>query len=65
MTIIGLVRMRYPGGDPENGPAYPQRWTGSQWECAKHDWRECENFEDSETGEVAKFTACARCGEYE
>lgn len=32
----GALKMRYPGGDPENGRAYMQRWTGTEWECAFH-----------------------------
>lgn len=32
---IGMVVKRYPGGDPENGPAYAQRYLGDdKWECA-------------------------------
>jgi hypothetical protein len=33
---IGAVKMRYPDGDPENGPAYMQRWDGNEWSCAWH-----------------------------
>jgi len=32
----GAVKMRYPGGDPENGPAYMQQWTGEVWQCLVH-----------------------------
>ena len=32
----GAVKMRYPSGDPENGPAYMQRWDGENWSCAWH-----------------------------
>jgi ribosomal protein S27E len=32
----GAVKMRYPGNDPENGPAYLQRWDGENWDCAWH-----------------------------
>jgi hypothetical protein len=32
----GAVKMRYPNGDPENGPAYMQQWTGEKWICHVH-----------------------------
>ena len=32
----GAKRMAYPGGDPENGPAYMQQWTGTEWICYVH-----------------------------
>ena len=32
----GAKRMAYPGGDPENGPAYMQQWTGQEWICYVH-----------------------------
>lgn len=32
----GAKRMRYPGNDPENGPAYMQQWTGAEWICFVH-----------------------------
>jgi nitrite reductase/ring-hydroxylating ferredoxin subunit len=43
----GAVKMRYPSGDPENGPAYMQRWDGKEWSCA---WHKPEY--DYENGEV-------------
>lgn len=63
MPKIGDVVMRYPGGDPENGPAYRQRWNGKQWECAKHDFILCEEV-DEETGVDYSYTACKHCGGY-
>jgi DNA-directed RNA polymerase subunit RPC12/RpoP len=33
---IGAKRMRYPDNDPENGPAYMQQWTGTEWQCLHH-----------------------------
>lgn len=39
MPQVVTIKMRYPGGDPENGPAFPQRWNGDQWECAEHKFK--------------------------
>lgn len=33
---IGAKKMRYPGGDPENGPAYMQWCDGKSWQCYAH-----------------------------
>ena len=61
------IRMRYPAGDPENGPAYPQRWTGSEWVCAGHSWKDYEEDDIDEdwvpTGKSITVTACRFCGE--
>lgn len=58
MIEPGTVRMRYPGGDPENGPAYKQRWTGEQWECAEHKWV-C--YPIDEKG-IELIEECEKCG---
>ncbi len=42
LTPIGTIRTRYPGNDPENGSAYPQRWNGVEWVCASHRFRAYE-----------------------
>lgn len=47
--------MRYPGGDPENGPAYRQRWSGTRWECVEHK-PICDQPDED--------PYCVRCGEY-
>jgi len=65
----GHVRMRYPGNDPENGPAYPQRWNGTAWECAGHDYKTYTEPECNELGHptgpgVFRYVACAHCGDY-
>lgn len=57
MPEIGTVRMRYPGNDPENGPAFPHRWDGQRWVCAEHKW-----VEEGDSYEV--WSCCRRCGEY-
>lgn len=58
---VGWTGLRYPGGDPENGPAYRQRWTGSEWVCAGHEWEEHWPGEN-ESGVVCKH-CYARKGE--
>lgn len=63
MHKIGEIAMRYPGGDPENGPAYRQRWTGARWVCAGHQFILCEEM-DPETGDEFTYTACKFCGNY-
>lgn len=50
----GWTGMRYPGGDPENGAAYRQRWTGVAWECA-----ECSAVFDEQEG----MYVCTHCGQ--
>lgn len=53
---VGDVAMRYPGGDPEDGPAYPQRFTASGWECMEHKFRRGLCIYCSETdGELPEF----------
>lgn len=49
----GQVTMRYPAGDPENGPAYRQRYLGGdKWEC-----EECRPVYD----EDAECDVCDNC----
>lgn len=55
MPTVGQVKTRYPGNDPENGPAFPQRWNGKTWECAFHKW-----VDDPDSG----GEQCRRCGSY-
>jgi len=55
--------MRYPGNDPENGPAYPQVFDGTDWHCAKHEFHDYTDY-DHETGEPFVATQCRHCGEY-
>lgn len=52
---IGWQGLRYPGGDPENGPAYLQRWTGEQFICVEHKWVRDQPDEDE---------VCDRCYAY-
>lgn len=67
MAFAGQTKLRYPGGDPENGPAYLQKFNGRVWVCAAHDFREDSDDElDDEgrpTGATYTFTACRHCGE--
>jgi hypothetical protein len=56
--------MRYPGNDPENGPAYPQTFENGEWRCAGHEFREYTDC-DHETGEEFTVTQCRHCGEYQ
>jgi hypothetical protein len=49
----GAVKMRYPGGDPENGPAYMQQWTGTEWQCLHHK----PIYDDADQG-----VWCRNCG---
>lgn len=64
-----VTKMRYPGGDPENGPAYLQKFDGHSgcWSCAEHDYRlyeEDEIDDDGEpTGETWPVIACRHCGD--
>lgn len=64
MPTIGTIVRRYPGGDPENGPSYLQRWTGSGWECAGHDYQ--SHVEpDPEDMKAYLVTQCRYCGDYQ
>jgi len=58
-----MLRMRYPGGDPENGSAYMQKFDGTKWICAGHEFRDYNDC-DPETGEEFVVTSCRFCGEY-
>lgn len=60
---LGDAKMRYPGGDPENGPAYLQVFDGVNWHCASHRFEEYKDC-DPETGIEFTFTCCRLCGEY-
>ena len=66
MPEVGETKMRYPGNDPENGPAYRQRWNGTGWECAEHRWEKFEepiiDDDGNATGEVFEEVVCSRCG---
>jgi hypothetical protein len=55
--------MRYPGNDPENGPAYLQVFDGVDWHCAAHKFHDYTDY-DTKTGEAFVFTACCHCGEW-
>ena len=64
----GTTRMRYPGNDPENGPAYLQRFTGGQWTCAGHRFHkyECDDIDDETgmpNGKTYEAVSCRYCGE--
>lgn len=48
----GAIKLRYPGGDPENGPAYMQQWTGEVWQCLVH---------KPEYDYDQKLVFCSRC----
>lgn len=66
MPAIGTIAQRYPAGDPENGPAYLQRWNGQEWECAAHKFH-CYREEDIDdmgnpNGIMYTIEACIFCG---
>jgi hypothetical protein len=61
MPAIGTIKMRYPGNDPENGPAYPQKWDGQQWGCVKHRFV-VTSFDADDEGPAESWEACATCG---
>lgn len=67
MPTIGETKMRYPGNNPEDGPAYLQRWTGLIWECDVHHFKafEEQDIDDATglpTGGKYTITACVNCG---
>jgi hypothetical protein len=53
MILRGTKRMRYPGNDPENGPAYLQEWNGAEWICAEHRW----SYDEAD-----HMDWCSKCG---
>lgn len=66
MLDKGTVKMRYPGNDPENGPAYKQTWDGEKWTCAEHKYRQqvfgfCKE-DDAGHGGVCVGFFCKFCG---
>lgn len=63
MSNIAPAVLRYPNNDPENGPAYYQRFDGVEWSCAGHSYTEY-TCHDPETGYEYNVTACCYCGEY-
>jgi len=60
---MSITRMRYPGGDPENGPAYLQKFVRGEWKCARHQFRDDVEY-DPETGDEFVSIRCRHCGEY-
>jgi hypothetical protein len=60
-------RRTYPGNDPENGPAYLQRWTGVLWICAEHRWPSQASVREADeefTEEwMDSYPHCQRCGD--
>jgi hypothetical protein len=48
MIAIGTRKLRYPGNDPENGPAEWHTWDGTKWvepEPPHVDWRRLKREE--------------------
>ena len=62
MSILRKM-MRYPGNDPENGPAYLQVFDGAEWHCAEHKFVTGIDH-DPETGEEFEVTHCVHCGDW-